>query len=315
MTVRMILALMSCLSATPFLLAQPKGDTVDFAHDVVPILKAKCAKCHTNGTYKGGAVARHPRGPAEVEGRRARASPRESELIKRITQQRPRRAHAAARATRSPAKEIAVLTKWIDDGLPWEAGVHASSRATYVAPLKPRRSTLPPRAPGREHPIDRILDAYFAANKVDAAAAARRRGVRPPRLPRPDRPAAGRRANSTRSSRTRTRDKRAKLVRQLLAEDRAYADHWLTFWNDLLRNDYAGTGYIDGGRKQITALALQVAAGEQAVRPVRPRTDQPDAGLRGLHQGHQVARRRSTPARSSSCSSRRTSGRCSSART
>ena len=25
----------------------------DFAHDVVPILKAKCAKCHTNGTYKG----------------------------------------------------------------------------------------------------------------------------------------------------------------------------------------------------------------------------------------------------------------------
>src|SRR5687767_2692929 len=26
---------------------------VDFAHDVVPILKAHCAKCHTNGTYKG----------------------------------------------------------------------------------------------------------------------------------------------------------------------------------------------------------------------------------------------------------------------
>jgi len=25
---------------------------VDFAHEVVPILKAKCAKCHTNGTYK-----------------------------------------------------------------------------------------------------------------------------------------------------------------------------------------------------------------------------------------------------------------------
>src|SRR5262249_3050092 len=34
---------------------------------------------------------------------------------------------------------------------------------------------------------------------------------------------------------------------------RAYADHWLTFWNDLLRNDYAGTGFIDGGRKQISA--------------------------------------------------------------
>jgi hypothetical protein len=31
-----------------------------------------------------------------------------------------------------------------------------------------------------------------------------------------------------------------------------YADHWLSFWNDLLRNDYTRTGYIDGGRKQIT---------------------------------------------------------------
>ena len=26
----------------------------------------------------------------------------------------------------------------------------------------------------------------------------------------------------------------------------------MTFWNDLLRNDYAGTGFIDGGRAQIT---------------------------------------------------------------
>ena len=47
--------------------------------------------------------------------------------------------------------------------------------------------------------------------------------------------------------------KRARLVARLLADDRRYAEHWLTFWNDLLRNDYRGTGYIDGGRKQITA--------------------------------------------------------------
>ena len=32
-----------------------------------------------------------------------------------------------------------------------------------------------------------------------------------------------------------------RLMRHCLAdEQRAYADHWLTFWNDLLRNDYAG---------------------------------------------------------------------------
>src|SRR5581483_4298690 len=26
---------------------------VDFAHEVVPLLKARCAECHTNGKYKG----------------------------------------------------------------------------------------------------------------------------------------------------------------------------------------------------------------------------------------------------------------------
>ena len=41
-------------------------------------------------------------------------------------------------------------------------------------------------------------------------------------------------------------------MHSLLSDDRGYADHWLTFWNDLLRNDYRGTGFIDGGRKQIT---------------------------------------------------------------
>ena len=26
---------------------------IDFAHDIYPILKSHCAKCHSNGTYKG----------------------------------------------------------------------------------------------------------------------------------------------------------------------------------------------------------------------------------------------------------------------
>lgn len=47
-------------------------------------------------------------------------------------------------------------------------------------------------------------------------------------------------------------DKRERLVRTLLSDRRNYADHWLTFWNDLLRNDYRGAGFIDGGRRQIT---------------------------------------------------------------
>ncbi|MBK8513449.1 MAG: hypothetical protein IPL56_14600 [Saprospiraceae bacterium] len=29
--------------------------------------------------------------------------------------------------------------------------------------------------------------------------------------------------------------------------------HWLSYWNDLLRNDYSGPGFITEGRKQITS--------------------------------------------------------------
>ena len=54
--------------------------------------------------------------------------------------------------------------------------------------------------------------------------------------------------------------KRDQVIDELLANNRAYAEHWLSFWNDLLRNDYQGTGYIDGGRKQISALAVSCVA-------------------------------------------------------
>jgi hypothetical protein len=47
-------------------------------------------------------------------------------------------------------------------------------------------------------------------------------------------------------------NKREMLIERLLADRRNYADHWLTFWNDLLRNADLGTGFIDGGRRQIT---------------------------------------------------------------
>src|SRR4051812_7158001 len=30
-----------------------KAKAVDFAHDVAPIIRSRCAECHTNGKYKG----------------------------------------------------------------------------------------------------------------------------------------------------------------------------------------------------------------------------------------------------------------------
>jgi len=42
------------------------------------------------------------------------------------------------------------------------------------------------------------------------------------------------------------------LAKELLNRNDDYAQHWMSFWNDALRNDYSGTGYITGGRFDIT---------------------------------------------------------------
>ncbi len=68
----------------------------------------------------------------------------------------------------------------------------------------------------------------------------------------------------------------------MLSRKDAYAQNWLSFWNDLLRNDYKGTGYIDGGRKQITkwlysALLTNMPYDEFVAQLISP-TD-PSAGF------------------------------------
>src|SRR5262245_9136131 len=64
--------------------AAHKAKPVDFAHDVVPIIKSRCAECHTNGKYKG-SVSMDTRGDllkskVVVVGKAAK-----SELIQRVT--------------------------------------------------------------------------------------------------------------------------------------------------------------------------------------------------------------------------------------
>ena len=142
------------------------------------------------------------------------------------------------------------MKAWIAEGAVWTSGF-AFKQPAYEPPLKPRAPVLPTAQDGREHPLDRVLDAWVKAKQLSRPAVADdatflRRvhldlvGVLPTA------------AENAAFLAERAPDKRAKLVRALLSRDADYADHWMVFWNDLLRNDYAGTGYIDGGRKQIT---------------------------------------------------------------
>ena len=217
---------------------------VDFVHEIAPILKARCGECHTNGKYKA-SVSFDTR---EDLLKSKAVVPGKSELLKRITSNDPEY-RMPPKGKPLSEKELSLLKTWIEQGVPWEPGFTFKVSA-YTAPLKPRRPTLPP---GNEHPIDRILSAYYPRHKIappaplDDVAFVRRIyldliGL----LPAPSETAAFLKDTAP--------DKRERLIRQLLDDEpRCYADHWLAFWNDLLRNEYSGTGYIDGGRKQISA--------------------------------------------------------------
>ena len=152
-------------------------------------------------------------------------------------------------------KEIATIAAWINAGAPWEPGF-TFKKKTYEPPLRLNRPVLPAAQNGRTHPLDRIIDAHLTKNRatapitIEEASFARRVhldivGL----LPDP----------TSLQSYLADADpaKREKLVAKLLENQQDYASHWMSFWNDLLRNDYVGTGYIDGGRSQISAWLYQ----------------------------------------------------------
>jgi len=246
-----IIGLAGLSSPPPAAPLMPAAAPVSYDWDVKPLLVARCYACHGNGTRLGGFAVDSREGvltggqvhPGVVPGDSAK-----SYLIKLVQGEVPGEVMPARGPRLTPA-EVGLLRAWIDQGVSFGS----AKTALWVPPLAPRHPRLPPARPGAglTNPIDRLLQSYFAANKitptapVDDRTFARRVsldtvGVLPP----PDELNA--------FVRDRRPDKRARLVKRLLGDDTAYADHWLTFWNDMLRNDYAGTGYIDGGRTQIT---------------------------------------------------------------
>lgn len=248
-----LLALGGLVGFGPAELSRADESRIDFAHDIVPLLRKRCGECHTEGKAKGGLSFDSREAilmaKAVVVGNSA-----ESKLVQRIlsTEQDERMP-----LERPPlaVREIALLKAWIDQGLTWERGFSFQA-SSYAAPLKPRRPELPAADVDRPHPIDRIVGAYAASRNValspnvDDATFARRASLDLIGLL----PTAGEVEFLLQDSLT---DKRVRFVRRLLDDRRAYADHWLSFWNDLLRNDYRGTGYIDGGRKQISGWLYQ----------------------------------------------------------
>ncbi len=226
---------------------------VDFAHEVVPILRKHCAECHAGDKRKGG-LSMNTRASLLEGGENGvvlvPGQAQKSKLIEVILSADPD-VRMPPKGERLTDAEVATLRSWVEQGAVWTEGF-AFKKPAYEPPLRPRHPVLPEAKAGRTHPIDRVLDGWLAEKGAPAPAAAddatfQRRvmldlvGLLPS-------------AEEAKAFAADMRpDKRTALVRALLARNVDYADHWMVFWNDLLRNDYAGTGYIDGGRKQITS--------------------------------------------------------------
>ncbi len=78
---------------------------------------------------------------------------------------------------------------------------------------------------------------------------------------------------------------RAALVAKLLADDQRYAEHWISFWNDILRND-EGVSYFSetAGRKSIsewlfTSLKTNAHYDEMVKRLLNPRSPEDPSGF------------------------------------
>jgi hypothetical protein len=233
----------------------PPPQRIDFAKDVVPILQSSCISCHANGLDKGGfridtrelmLKGGDSGDPAIVPGHSDK-----SPLVELITETDPT-VVMPKKGSHLTAPQIATIKAWIDQGAVWPEGV--SPGRFKEASLAPRRPIVPTAEPGSglTNSIDLMLQPYFSQHGVtshklvsDRVFARRVYLDTIGLLPSP--------ADLNAFDADQSPDKREKLVHRLLSDDRRYAEHWLSFWNDLLRNDYKGTGYIDGGRKQITA--------------------------------------------------------------
>lgn len=247
-------ALLSIILSLLLSSAASAAEPLDSAHEVVPILRRHCVTCH-GGREKEGEFSINTRASVVESGMVDLEDPSASHLLELVTSEDPDAQMPPSDRPRVPAEEIAVLRRWISEGLRWDEQFTFAITA-YEPPLRPRQVDLPPPVDGRSNPIDCILDAYLSQRdlprpeRIDDAAFLRRAwldlvGLLPPveqveAFVADDSPG-----------------KRERVIDELLADDIAYADHWLSFFNDLLRNDYSGTGFITGGRRQISKWLYQ----------------------------------------------------------
>jgi hypothetical protein len=233
---------------------------VDFATEVHPILASRCLGCHSGASPQGGFSL------ATREG----ALKGKSEIVARVKGEAGLPMPPTGKSL--DEKQIAILEAWVKADLPW-TDVAKKAPAAWQAPLEPRPVALPPS--NETNPIDKLLDKQMNWRPVVSDAVFVRRayldlwGITPT-------PEQFRRFDGN----------RAKLVDELLADRKMVTGHWISFWNDLLRDDLRA---YHGGEKSIRPWLVKALNANmpydqmvrELVNPVGP--DSPEGFLLGIN--------------------------------
>ncbi len=248
-------------------LSLPLIAQVDFATSIHPVLETRCAPCHSGPKPAGNFSV----STKESILRAIKVSnPGESELLRRI-----KAGEMPAAGPKLTATQIADFEHWIAEGANW-TDTAPKEPSEWLSPIKPRPVPLPNNQ--ALNPIDKFITRN--GDVIDDALFIRRAtldiwGMVPS-------------VDATQNFiADKDPNKRERLVDSLLADNEKYAENWISFWNDLLRNDQ-GVNYA-GTRKSITpwllgALKNNLPFNQMAfalLNPVKP--EDPDGFLTGVN--------------------------------
>jgi uncharacterized membrane protein/mono/diheme cytochrome c family protein len=250
------------------------------------IFAHNCYKCHGDEKVKGDlrldskdfVFKGGENGEVIVPGK-----PEESELFRRISLPSNHEDVMPSKGKKLTANDLAIIEFWIKKGAPWPDGSDKDG-VFKVAELAPRNPVLPSASGIYTNPVDRWTNQYFVENKitwpklVDDRTFLRRLymdviGLLPNKQ------------ETDEFKKDKRPDKRAIWSKKLLDREDDYALHWLTFWNDALRNDYTGTGYITKGRYAITDWLYQSIKSNKPYDLFVKELVNPDENSKGFIEG------------------------------
>lgn len=231
-----VLAMLACTGLTAVAAEPASGDKLWSAH-VEPLLKEHCVECHSPAKAKSGldltslqAILRGgDRGAAVIPGRAD-----ESNLYTFLRSEADPHMPPGKR-TKLADDEVVLIRQWIEKlaaSTISSAGTNWSATNYVSAPAKPRIGWHPPAEMPPAKAIDRFLELTWKLDKITAAAPADDRAF----ARRIHLDLAGRipsREEMENFLRDRTRDKRARLIDRLLA-DEEYPRHMREVFDPVL---------------------------------------------------------------------------------